>query len=537
MIKFPPLPRNDPDLKTEPHLAMGDPLGTSQWQPTERIIDALAYREDDPAMADAVYLSKLPDGRLLGFKDPRNIHMVTFASTGSGKTAKLIIPVLLTYRGGCIVLDPKGELASTTYLERQKLDQKVIIIDPFRRARVPDEFRGKLNPLTDMSIDQQEVIERVGAIADSLVIKSDPKGLHFDEAARSFIKSVILYILTVAGDDAELKSMALLREFVTVGIDGSMNRLLGSMMNAGGRYKTAIAAGAAMLLQTEGAELGAILSTIKRSTEFLDSPDIQEVMEGSTVDLASLKEYPGTTIYFVLPEEYLEEYNRYLRLMLTTLLNAIKRTPKALHPETGKPLPPVLFILEELAALGPMPQIERAAGLLRSFGARLWFIWQDINQAKKHYPQTYDSLIGNAGILTAFGNADNTTLEYLSKRLGQTQVSRMVMQESWQSGESLSAGGFNSVLKEMENQKGTSGNLGSRGKSQGHTLNHSQQLHTVPLMQPDEIARYFSAFSQNMLVSIAGAQPIRLPLIAAHEDPELRKRLRPNPFHPQAKED
>lgn len=540
-IKFPRLPRNDPDHEPESHFAKGDPLATSGWQPTQRVIEALAYQENDPDMQNAVYLTKLPDGRLLGFNDKRNIHMVTLASSGSGKTATLITPVLLTYRGSIIVIDPKGELASTTYRQRQKFGQKVIVIDPFRRARVPDEMRGSLNPLASIGINQKEVIERVGALADSIIIKGDPKSRHFDEGARSFIKAVILYILTIAEKEeteeekAKLKSMALLRELVTSGINGSLDELCAVMMKTGGKFGSAIAAGAGMIANTTDAERSGMVSTISRNTEFLDSPDIQAALESNTIDPSKIKEEP-TTIYLVLPEEYLEEYGRYLRLMLTVFLNAIKQTPAALHPKTGEPMPPVLFILEELASLGYMPQIERAAGLLRSFGARLWFIWQDINQAKSHYPNSYDSLIGNAGIVTAFGNADNTTLEYLSKRLGQCQVSRMVKQENWQKGENTSSGGFSSVVKEMEGSKNAGSGLGgmSRGKSEGHSTSHSQQLHTVPLMQPDEIARYFSAFSEIMLVSIAGAQPIRLPRIAAHKDEEFRKRLAPNPFHPQA---
>ncbi len=41
---------------------------------------------------------------------------------------------------------------------------------------------------------------------------------------------------------------------------------------------------------------------------------------------------------------------------------------------------------------------------------------------KRHYKDGWETFLGNAGILVFFGNNDMTTLEYVSKRCGQTSL-------------------------------------------------------------------------------------------------------------------
>ena len=69
-----------------------------------------------------------------------------------------------------------------------------------------------------------------------------------------------------------------------------------------------------------------------------------------------------------------------------------------------------------------MDMIENAAGYAAGFGLKLWIILQDLTQLKRHYKDGWETFLGNAGVVQAFGNSDLTTLEYLSKKLGQTEI-------------------------------------------------------------------------------------------------------------------
>ena len=73
------------------------------------------------------------------------------------------------------------------------------------------------------------------------------------------------------------------------------------------------------------------------------------------------------TVYLCLPATRLATHGRWLRLMVAMALEAMERTGPL---EMGKP--PVLFVLDEFAALGHMESIEKAAGQIAGFGVKLW---------------------------------------------------------------------------------------------------------------------------------------------------------------------
>lgn len=60
-------------------------------------------------------------------------HVLILASSRSGKGRSLLIPNLLTYSGGVVVIDPKGENAQLTARRRRQLngDGRVFVLDPW----------------------------------------------------------------------------------------------------------------------------------------------------------------------------------------------------------------------------------------------------------------------------------------------------------------------------------------------------------------------------------------------------------------------
>jgi type IV secretion system protein VirD4 len=53
---------------------------------------------------------------------------------------------------------------------------------------------------------------------------------------------------------------------------------------------------------------------------------------------------------------------------------------------------------------------------------KLMIVLQDLTQLKRHYKEGWETFLGNAGVLIFFGNADLTTLEFISKRCGSTSL-------------------------------------------------------------------------------------------------------------------
>lgn len=529
-MKLPPLPRKDPDQET------GSPLAMSEWIPSRTVIQALQCDPESEDAKNILLLGTLEDenGRhFIGVKDDR--HIFTVASSGSGKGVSLLIPNLLTIRNSVFCLDPKAELTATTAMHRATaLDQKVCVLDPCRIAQIPLALRAKYNPLQDLDIHSPRITTDVGALVDTLLISNGDNDTFWRESARTFIKGVILWMLGVAGENKELRSFKLLYELATLGMPDdegnySTETLLLNMKAATHLFNGAVAAAATRLLDTGDNERGGILSTARLNLEFLEDEGILEVLSESTFDLAELKtNSKGMTIYVVLPERYLATHSRFLRLMVASVLQTMEKTPKTLD-ETGKTLPPALMILEEFATLGHLHSVERAIGYIRGFGVRLWTILQDLNQLKKYYKDTWESFISNSGVITAFGNNDVTTTKYLSERLGKCEISRIVPQYSVQEGTSHSQNTLSQMMHKTDSILGPQ----SRSKTQSQSTNYSTQLYSTPLINPDEISKYFSRESGLMLVQMAGADPFRVQRVVSHEDEAFKDKMSQNPYHPQ----
>lgn len=540
MVK-PTLPRLDPNYASHEQ-----PLATSRWQADDVVLDALKWVENDSDATSPILLGQLHDKsgqrHLIGFDDDR--HMTLIAGSRAGKGIGIIIPNLLTYKGSVICIDPKGENASITGAFRAEgLGQKVYVLDPFRAAKVPLKLRLSLNPLEYLDLDDPELAEDVSAIADAIVV-SDGKDMHWSESARAIIKGILLFILAQAGDDLSCRDMGLLRRYISIGCpdpetgETSLTGLLNAMSQVSGcSFSEAIAAAASTLADMGENERGSVLSTARRQTEFLESFGIQDSLRSGGFDLASLKRDPkGVTIYLVLPEWRIATHNRWLRLMISTIMHALERTPNGIHPDTGKRLPSVLLVLEEMAALGRMQSIEKAAGYIAGFNVKLLCVLQDLNQLKTHYEGTWETFLGNSGVVLAYGNTDLTTTKYLSDRLGFCELTRTTRQHNHQTGSNETKHTFGNIIRAVSGQNDLAAGLSQQGKSvsQGASVSASEQLQKVNLMTPDEVGRYFSRESGCVLALIAGALPIRLERLAAHTDPFFTERAAASPFHRSA---
>ena len=84
---------------------------------------------------------------------------------------------------------------------------------------------------------------------------------------------------------------------------------------------------------------------------------------------------------------------------------------------------PVLFLLDEFAALGRLEPVERAMGLMAGYGIQLWPILQDLSQLKAIYGTRAGTFIANAGVQQVFGVNDFETAEWLSRMIGKETTS------------------------------------------------------------------------------------------------------------------
>lgn len=477
------------------------PLASARWIASGEACDLLGAWEPGK-----ILLGRDAAGRTAGHGDDR--HLLTVAGSRAGKGVSLIVPNLLFWPGSCLAIDPKGELATVTAARRSRegsewaeaMGGEVYALDPFARVSgAATAFRGAFNPLADLDPASDDGLDLAGQIADALVIQQEGAGAHWTMSARSFLRGLILY---VAGTEPPAsRNLIRVRELVTQdrnAFDATLAHM-GQIGGVIGRTGDALSA-------KPDSEKWSVVSTCDVQTDFLEGAPMRRVLAGHDFRLEDLKAR-RITVYLCLPANRLATHGRWLRLMVGLALEAMERTGPL---EAGKP--PCLFVLDEFAALGHMASIEKAAGQIASFGVKLWPVVQDLTQLRRDYKEAWETFMGNAGLLTFFGNTDLTTLEHISKRLGETELVRAAVNvsEGWQ----RSSGQQRPDLwASMGGQGAGSVSMGETG-SGNRTL--AETVQRAPLMHPAEIAFHFARERGNLLAFVPDKPPLVLERCAYH---------------------
>ena len=387
-------------------LAPPDTFGTSRWA-KKADLDAAGLTGEE-----GYRLGTFTDGKeetLIRYAGQR--HLLTVAPTRAGKGVSAIIPNLLTYRGSALVIDPKGENALLTAKRRKALGQGVHLIDPWGiAAPTLGLAAARFNPLDMLKADDPDLVENAVLIADALVVGGEGKDRFWDDEARAFLVGMILWVAT-APEEAKSRTLGRVRDLLMLDAE-EMAAQFEKMIAA--RHPAVNAAGT-RAMQKEEKLLSNVLATVQSHTNMLDSPRIRESLSGSDVRFETLKTAP-VTIYLILPADRLDTYGRWLRLLVQQAIVVNARNVAA------KPKRPILFLLDEMAALGRLAMVEQAYGLMAGFGMQLWGIVQDLSQLKRLYGDGWETFVGNAGVLQYFGSRDRMTAEYFSALCGVTTV-------------------------------------------------------------------------------------------------------------------
>lgn len=325
-------------------------------------------------------------------------HMVTFGPTGTGKNATSQTPVLLSTTSSALVIDVKGQLCAITALCRAQMGQKIAVINPFGVLGLPTECYNPLAFLNPFSLTFASDCRR---IAEGLIDIS--KGDHWENSALDVVVLLIMWVVFFENQ----KDLPRIRQLLNLD-DAARIELFSTMAACDNPL---IAEGAARYT-SDSREVRDCIQTAVVQLSFLRDKAVETVLSGKKqgISFAELKKRK-MTIYLIIPPELLHTHGKLLRLFVMSALGELIK-------ERTAPDEPVLFMLDEFAALGHMALIENAASIVRDYKIRLWIILQNIPQLKALYGQKWESFLSSAGIIQVFTPNDMETAEYFSKRSG-----------------------------------------------------------------------------------------------------------------------
>lgn len=417
-------------------------------------------------------------------------HLLTIAPTRSGKGVGAIIPNLLLADRSVLCVDPKGENAAVTLMRREQLGP-VHVLDPFGVTGSPP---CRYNPLDALEPQNPDLIEDAAAIADALVY--DPPAhlgeAHWNEEAKALIAGLILHV--ACNRPKAERTLATVRDLLGASPDEFDLTL--ADMQASASADGLVRRAANRHLSKSDREAAGVLSSAQRHTHFLDSRRINECMADSDLRFSDLKT-SRCTIFLVLPPDRIDTYSRWLRLLVVQALRELARTPSHDYD-------PVLFLLDEFAALGRLEPVERAFGLMAGYGVQLWPILQDVHQLRAAYGERAGTFLSNASLLQVFNVADYETADWISKSLGATTVSYETA--------------------------GTSVSRASNQLFSTHGTSTSTHLARRELMTPDEVMRLHPMLE---LLLRPGEPPVLAQKVRYYADPEFRSLFRPVGVRPR----
>ncbi len=413
-------------------------------------------------------------------------HLLTVAPTRSGKGTASIVPNLLTYKGSTLVIDPKGENTRITSARRglgdaklkiPGLGQQVYVVDPWGITGRP---ASRFNPLDWIASDPANSSENAMMLADSMITPPAGKTEPFwDEEAKALLMGFILFV-ALDPDEKGRRTLARVRDIVVSG--GEQLRLVLATMEESDH--PIVRSTAARTISKDEKLRAGVFASLQSHTHFLDSPAIRDSLSTSDFRFEDLKTQ-AMTVYLVLPADRLETFGRWLRLLVQQAI-----TVNARNVDQKPPLP-ILFLLDEMAALGRLTMVEQAFGLMAGFGMQLWGIVQDLSQLERIYDKGWQTFIGNSGVLQYFGSRDLKTAEYFSKLCGVTTM------EKWSIGTAIAW-----ALSTTSGSSSTSSATGSSSTSSHSTTRGSTNTQSFTR---DVVQRHL-AYADELMVLKQGRQ-------------------------------
>jgi type IV secretion system protein VirD4 len=357
------------------------------------------------AVLSAVYNRRWAAERMIRVR--RFNHLLTVAPAGKGKSVSVLVPNLLSYTGSVVICDPKSELWHLTSSARERLGQRVFLLDPGGLCRAASDG---FNPLDFIDPSSPDFFDRCRDLANMLVIRTgEEREPYWNDASEIILTAFIAFTCTEPNKH--------LRNLTTV------LKLLSSRA----KYLSAIK----VMMQTEGyggliqrlgqmltwfvdRELGSVMTTTQRHIAWIHSPAVAACLSSTSFDPRLLRT-GRVSVYLVLAHDKMTVWQG---LMRTWLGSIMRITTRGVPSERN----PVLFLIDEAGNIGNMRALQDGITLMRGMGIRIWLFFQNLGQLYECYGKHAPIILGNLEIQQYFGLNDYDTAELVSKRIGEQTI-------------------------------------------------------------------------------------------------------------------
>lgn len=385
-----------------------------------------------------VYLGKDQWGRDLIDMSPG--HVMLIAKTGGGKDVSVVIPTLLTWKGSTITNDVKGEDWLYTAAYRRSLGHKVL---RFHATADGKEYVScHYNPMVEIRKGTLFEYEDARLIAMTIVSPDKLKDKYFGPSGVNYLAAVILHVLYMVKN--RIANLTDVYNFITspqFNEDQRLVQMIEGEHNSDEReslfyeiYNDVIILKDGLesprthprvsrvgrdILDRADKERSGIIGTAKIELETFAIPTIARNTAYSDFRISDLMNYEvPVDLYFVTPPNSVDITSVLLKLFINQIIFTLTR--KMELNKKGENIAykhRLLFLMNELAAIGRVDLFHKAIAYMRGYGMKALIIIQDMKQLKEIYGEN-NSFLGNMSTTIYYTTNDVDTAKYVETRLG-----------------------------------------------------------------------------------------------------------------------
>jgi len=344
----------------------------------------------------------LLDGKVGRLSQKKSFQSIlTVGGMGTGKTANLIMPNLLTADNCSLVItDTSGEIFEQTadYLASQGYDiQTLNLIDP--------SHSHHYNPLAKVkSYFEAEHLSHILINARG----ASSKEPIWDDGGKRLVRILVRALKNCSKSETVslVDLLYWLNHFDAHTKDSKLDKfIVENTLDDQATYDDYHG----FTTSTPEKMMLSFVSTAATSLSLIGNTDIAQVLSKNEFDFAALKERK-TAIYVMVKQHDMETFGFILSLFYTELCNTL------LQDRAGKL--PVYMFLDEFGHL-KIPGFETFATTARKYKVGFWLIVQSLAQLVEQYGHNgARTILGGIGTESYFGGMDLETARNISGRLG-----------------------------------------------------------------------------------------------------------------------
>lgn len=381
----------------------------------------------------------------------KNLNVCVMGSAGTGKSRFFVKPNAMQANTSYVMTDPKGELLRSTghFLMEQGYEIKVFNLIDMSHSMNYNPFNYIYD--VDGNYSETAVIKMINVLMMNTKKEGASGGDQFWEDSTQLLLSALAFYLIECEDESKrnfanvmkLLKMAEVKE----GEEDFQSDLdiIFDCLEHPERYESDEAKnndkykqlGMENILSNRkspseymcikyyndfkkaaGDTLKSIIISVAVRLQAFNLPKVRDLTWCDNLDLNLIGD-TKTALYIIIPSSD-RTFNFLAAMMFTQLFDTLY--DRANFKFGGRLPVHVRCLLDEFRNIGKIPGFQELLATMRSMEISANIILQNLSQLKSMYDKDWESILGNCDSTLFLGGQEQSTLDYLSKRLGKETI-------------------------------------------------------------------------------------------------------------------